>query len=297
MQRRLPPLNALRAFEAAGRLSSFTKAGDELNVSHSSISRHVRGLEERVGVQLFKTQSRGVELTAQGAAYLETISAALDQISDATNRLSPQQTTLLQMTCEPTFALKWLMPEIGTFNKQHPGIETRIDASNEVADLHKRQFDFAIRFCRAPIVDLEFDTISEAPVCPVGAPHLMTDDIDLNDPTTLLDLPKLAENHGDLWEGWFKKAGLPLSRLCKSGGGLRTMLAIEAAVAGQGLALVSNELAQHDLKSGRLVQFSNIGVGYGAYKLVYRKEALRKKAFVEFRKWLLAASCDLRPET
>ena len=295
MQRRLPPLNALRAFEAAGRLSSFSRAGEELNVSHTSISRHVRGLEAKIGVQLFDNLSRGVGLTDAGAAYLKSVSAALDQISDATERLSPQKIGLLQMSCEPTFALKWLMPAIGEFNNNHPDIEIRIDPSHDVVDLNKQHFDFAIRFSRRPIADLEFDVISSAPVCPVGSARLMNGMIDLDDPTTLLSIPMLAENHADLWTEWFEKTGLPLSKLKKKGGGLRTMLAIEAAAAGQGLALVSRELVHNDLKSGRLVKFSNVGLDYGAYCLVYTKAAKRKKSFAQFREWLLEASRDLRP--
>ena len=295
MQRHLPPLNALRAFEAAGRLSSFSKAGEELNVSHSSVSRHIRGLEARLGVQLFRNLPRGVELTDAGFDYQKSISNALDLIAEATDQLSPQQVELLQLSCEPTFALKWLMPAIGEFNESHPNIETRIDSTHDMVDLNKRQFDFAIRFSRKPIVNLEFDVISAAPVRPVGSPRLMNESIDLDNPNTLLSLPMLAENHADLWSDWFQKTGLPVSKLKKKGGGLRTMLAIEAAAAGQGLALVSSELVDNDLNAGRLIWFSNVGLDYGAYYLVYTKAALRKRSFVQFRQWLLGASRDLRP--
>ncbi len=295
MQRHLPPLNALRAFEAAGRLASFSKAGEELHVSHSSISRHIRGLEARLGVQLFTNQSRGVALTDAGFEYLTSISKALDQISDATDELSPLNLNLLQMSCEPTFALKWLMPAMGDFNDTHPDTEVRIDIGHDIVDLNKRQFDFAIRFSRKPIVGLEFDVISAAPVRPVGAPKLMNDAVNLGDPNTLLSLPMLAENHHDLWTDWFKKSGLPVSRLNKKGGGLRTMLAIEAAAAGQGLALVSSELVHNDIKAGRLTWFSDIGLDYGAYYLVFTKDALRKKSFIKFRHWLLETSRELRP--
>lgn len=121
MSRRLPPLNALRAFDAAGRHESFTRAAGELGVSHSSISRHVRGLEDRLNVRLFRDQSRGVELTAAGARYLAVVSSALDQIAEATEALTERPSGTLVVNSEPFFAAKWLVPRLGDFPSGQPG--------------------------------------------------------------------------------------------------------------------------------------------------------------------------------
>ncbi len=294
MLRNLPPLNAVRAFEAAARHSSFSKAGDELNVSHSSISRHVRGLEARIGVQLLAKQPRGVALTKAGAAYLRDITTALDLISEATEQLAPKQREVVRLSCEPTFAIKCLMPAFGKFKKLHPEIELRIDPSWEVVDLHAGEFDLAIRFSSSPIIGLEADIVSQAPIFPVGAPSLLTDDIDLDNPETILSIPLLAEFHGHLWEDWFHKAGLPKKLLELPGEGLKTALAIEATVAGQGLALLSLDLIGNDFQAGRLARFSNIELDYGAYKLVYKNQTLRNSAVNKFRTWLLAMTEEFR---
>ena len=135
MPRELPPLNALRAFEVAGRHNSFSGAAVELNVTHAAISRHVRGLEKRLGVQLFKTVSQGVDLTEAGAKYLRTITPALDQIAEATTAVSCKSDRSILVSCEPTFAVKWLMPNLGSFEDAHPGIEVQVQSTPKLADV------------------------------------------------------------------------------------------------------------------------------------------------------------------
>ena len=172
MPRRLPPLNALRAFEAAGRHGSFSKAADELNVSHAAISRHVRGLEQRIGVQLFLNAKRGVELTPLGQTYLLAITPALDAIALATDELSARPEDLLSISCEPTFAVKWLMPRLGGFHDLHPGIEITIQSSSRLADLRRYECDVAIRYGSGAWGGLTSELISCATVYPIGAPRL-----------------------------------------------------------------------------------------------------------------------------
>ncbi len=294
MPRRLPPLNALRAFEAAGRHGSFSEAGLELNVSHSSISRHVRGLERRLGVQLFKNMPRGVKITEAGCRYLETTSAAFDEIAEATEILSGHTEDSISISSEPTFTLKWLMPALGKFHALHPGVDIDIDAGFELADLHRHECDLAIRFCSQDVVGLESDLISKSPVFPVGAPDLMGKKLRNFDAKELLKFRLLVENHGELWRQWFEMAGMPDVKLPNKPSKLKTMLAIEAAIAGQGIALVSMELVANDIKAGKLVCFSDIGLDYGAYKLVYQKATMRRRSVQIFRDWLLNESAGLR---
>ena len=148
MLRNLPPLNALRAFDAAGRHQSFSRAAEELGVSHSSISRHVRGLEDRLGVQLFRDLPRGLELSPDGAAYLAQVAPALDAIGDATDGLAEAPQGTVTVNAETLFAMKWLVPRLGDFTTQNPDIELRLEASRQLANVARYEADFAIRFVR-----------------------------------------------------------------------------------------------------------------------------------------------------
>ena len=172
MSRYLPPLNALRAFEAAGRHQSFTGSADELNVSHAAISRHVRGLEKQLGVQLFKNVARGVVLTEAGHGYLKEITPALDRISQASEHLRCRADGNLSISCESTFAMKWLMPRLGSFRNQYPEIDVTLVSSNSYADIGNNEFDLAVRCCASVEQGLEFDTISNTPYFPYGSPQL-----------------------------------------------------------------------------------------------------------------------------
>jgi len=298
MPRRLPPLNALRAFEAAGRHASFTGAAAELNVSHAAISRHVRGLEERLGVRLFRVVSRGVELTAPGHTYLAAVTPALDAIALATEALAPDPDGTVSVSCEPTFAVKWLMPRLGSFQALYPGIEIKIDASSALADLEHHESDVAIRYGSGTWPDLAMDLISESPSYPVGAPGLGqpcpgAPGACLLEPEQILEHKLLHEDNGALWKRWFAEAGLR-SIVLPPVSGLSTMLVIEAALAGQGLALISDDLATADLASGRLVRYSDVALDYGGYFLVYLDKTMRRRAPEAFRDWILSESRDLR---
>lgn len=290
MPRRLPPLNALRAFEAAGRHRSFTGAADELNVTHAAISRHIRGLEQRLGVQLFSVVARGVALTEAGARYLDVVSPAFDRIALATEELTSAQDGTVKISCEPTFAVKWLMPHLGDFRDAYPDIDMRIDATPKLADLERHECDVAIRFFSGEAVSFECDLISRSPVYPVGSPRL-------DQPDTLEGLLKLGllhEDDGGLWCRWFSAAGIDNVELPRTTGRLATLLAIEGALSGQGLALLSAELALDDIRNGRLKRFWDLGLDYGGYYLCYLKETARQKAFRAFRAWLLDATEELR---
>ncbi|MEM8841418.1 MAG: LysR family transcriptional regulator, partial [Pseudomonadota bacterium] len=135
MPRALPPLIALRAFEAAGRLGSFTRAAEELNVSHSAISRHVRGLEKRLNAHLFRARNTGVELTEQGRAYLAEITPAFDRIAEATEALSVPPEGTVTLTTESTIAQKWLIPRLARLKQQHPEIELKLSVTTQVMDI------------------------------------------------------------------------------------------------------------------------------------------------------------------
>ena len=289
MPRNLPPLNALRAFECAGRHGSFSAAAQEMNVSHAAVSRHVRGLEKRLGVQLFRTVARGVELTEEGRSYLNELTPALDQIAQATDMLQKQDAGVVSVSCEPTFALKWLMPRLGDFYKHYPEIAVSLQASPLLADLERYERDLAIRYCANVAPQLTSDRISAFKVYPYGVPDFAR----ATTPLEILDQRLLHEDNGVLWCRWFTQAGHPEVSLPPSNP-LSTVLAIEGALSGQGIVLVSPELVVDDVRAGRLIRLSDIGLDYGAYHLVYLKEVVRRRAVAAFRDWFLSATRALR---
>ncbi|MBY8976830.1 LysR family transcriptional regulator [Rhodobacteraceae bacterium NNCM2] len=290
MPRRLPPLNALRAFEAAGRQQSFTGAAEELNVTHAAISRHVRGLEHRLGVQLFRNAARGVELTEIGAEYLREITPALDRIAEATEALDGGVHGTLRISCEPTFAIKWLMPQLGKFQDAYPDIDIHLDSTPRLADLKKHECDLAIRFCREVPEGVEAAHICASPVYPYAAPSVACGD----DPADLLKLRLLHEDKGNLWCRWFAAAGVEAPTISGRTASLSTLLAIEGALAGHGAVLTSTELVENDVQAGRLRRLSSIGLEYGDYCLLFLATTARRKSFRAFRDWIIAATEGLR---
>ena len=293
MPRRLPPLNALRAFEAAGRHASFSRAAEELHVSHAAVSRHVRGLEQRLGVQLFKVVSRGVELTQTGSRYLAEISPALDAIALATEDLTPDPDGQITVSCESNFAVKWLMPRLGGFQALYPEIDVRIDATSKLADLSRYECDLAVRYGSGNWSDLPTDLISESLSFPVGAPGFTQSAHGSMQPSEILACKLLHEDHGAVWTRWFAEAGMQSVRF-PAANELSTMLVIEAARAGQGIALLSEDLVSAYLESGELVKYSDVTLDYGGYYLVYQAGTTRRRAPKAFREWILDESAGLR---
>ncbi len=293
MARSLPPLNALRAFEAAGRHQSFTGAAQELGVSHSSISRHVRGLEDRLGVQLFRDLPRGLALSADGAAYLAQVSPALDAIASATEGLAETPQGVITVNSEPLFATKWLVPRLGEFAAAHPEVEVRLEASRHLADVARYEAELAIRFVPQGGAYPGSELISDAPLYPVAAPGLIPGGISA--PRDLLRFPLLKDRTGGSWEQWFKLAGgVEAAEVPQLTWRLSSVLGVEAAIAGQGVLLVSQEVVAGEISAGRLVQVSDIGFREGGYHLVRADGALRRKSVRVFRDWLMDETAQWR---
>ena len=294
MPRRLPPLNAVRAFEAAGRRGSFVGAAEELGVGHAAISRHVRGLERRLGVQLFRKLPRGLALTEEGEAYLAQIGPALDAIAEATESIGGDLYGRIRISCEPVFAIKWLVPRLSGFYDAHPQIEVDFDTVARLVDLTVFEADLAIRYTSAVADGLESDVICRLPTYPVGSPSLLERSPPITGPRDLLGFRLLHEDKGEGWRRWFTAAGLGPVRLPERPKPLNYMMAIEAAIAGHGVAVTSEELIEADLEAGRLVRFSDIGANAGGYFIVYMKERIRDSAVRAFRDWLLYETASLR---
>ena len=289
MPRSLPPLNALRAFEAAGRLGSFTKAAAELNVSHSAISRHVRGLEERLNVHLFRTQNTGVTLTDQGMAYLAEITPAFDRIALATETLSDPPAGTVTLTTESTIAQKWLVPRLGRLKSRHPDIDLNLSVTTQVMDIEAHDFDMGLRYLRTGPpegYDLLLPSVVRAYAAPGFAP-MAGGKLDLN---ALAAGPLIEDATYRLWPQWFKRAGLEKVPDLRLPHPLSALLAIQSAVAGLGAVLMDENLCGPERQSGALVELADVGIPFGGYYLAVNSRAGRRKAVRAIRNWLLDES-------
>ncbi len=295
MPRRLPPLNALRAFEAAGRHESFSGAADELGVSHSAISKHVRGLEDRLGAQLFSDLPRGVALTDQGRRYLDTLTPAFDRIAEATEEFRDRPAGTVRLNGETVFVYKWLIPHLRDFYDQHPDIELEIDASAQFANIERYEADIAIRFFLSGRLEAGAILLSNAPCYPVAAPEVAAQIGD--DPANILKFRLLRDRGGEPWSSWFTLSGRPdLAQKVQPSRRLRAMIAIEMVLAGQGVLLASYDNVSGDVAAGRLVQCFDVGLEQGCYGLLFGAGVLRRKPVRVFRDWLLERTAAFRTE-
>jgi len=293
MARQLPPLNALRAFEAAGRHQSFSGAAQELGVSHSAVSRHVRGLEDRLGAQLFRDLPRGVELTEAGAQYLVQITPALDAIAEASEVFSDKPAGLVTVDSEPLFAAKWLIPRLGAFYDRYPEVELRLDARRELADIQRYQADMALRFYHGTPPDADQPLLCNAPLYPYAVPEIAAQ---IAAPEDLLKFRRYRDRYDHTWGLWAAAAGLDPALFPEGPFRLRATLAIEAALAGHGVFLGSWEIVGNDVAAGRLVRVSDICIRHGRFHMVIGPGVLRRAPVRVFRDWLLEAAAELRDQ-
>jgi LysR family glycine cleavage system transcriptional activator len=254
MPRRLPPLNAVRAFEAAARLGSFTAAAGELFVTHGAISRQVQALEAWTGVSIFDRVGRRVRLTEAGRSYLSAIQPALDGIAAATQRLAETTTERrLVVNALPTFTMRWLLPRLTQFQLRFPSVELRLVTSDRPLSPAIDEFDVAVRRepalltgCRsAPfLAECEFPVCS--PALLARAPLAKPEDLGGH---TLLE----ADTRPQAWASWLKAAGLPVGIAGRRQRFDHFYLTLQAAVDGLGVALGSQPIVGADLASGRLI--------------------------------------------
>ena len=291
MSRTLPNLNALRAFEAAARHESFSRAAEELGVSHSAISRHVRGLEARLGVQLFRDASRGVALTAEGGHYLGRITPAFDVIGEATEGLANTPSGRVVVNSEPVFATKIVIPLLSKFQAAFPEVELRLIGSNELADLDRYEADLAIRYAKTGHLQEPSDLLSNAPIYPFAAPGYLKDD-QLR-PEDLARVPLLRDRGPNIWIDWAARAGWDVE-VPDPPWRMRAALAMEVAVHGAGVYLGASDGTHLDEAAGRLVRVSDVSFRQGSFHLLTSGQAGRRKAVRSVRRWLLDHTQALR---
>ncbi len=279
---RLPPLNGLRAFEVTARHLNFRLAADELGVTQGAVAQQVRGLEAHLGLQLFSRQTRALALTEAGRGYAANIRKAFELMVEATGVLRPEPAHMT-ISVTPTFATRWLIPRLPSFSEAHPGIDLRIVASDRISNFQTDAVDLAVRYGRPPFgPGLAADLLFEQIIIAVASPPIAETLDSGPDGLTLLH-----DSH-DLWPQFLGLAfpgGVPLIR--KNTRFNQTSLAIEAAVAGQGLALSNRFFVADDLASHKLVQVlgAELRTGSDFYLVAPRKP--RNVALVQaVRGWL-----------
>ncbi len=286
MARRLPSLNALKAFEAAARHGSFTDAAAELFVTHAAISRHIRELEEFLGTQLFNRTGRGVTLTEPGRQFGSRLTPLFDQLADASREAAAVGTARrLSVSVEPSIASRWLVPRLGKFNELHPDIELNIDPTNRLVDFRVDQVDLAIRYGRGDWPEVDMARLSDVSIFPVCAPALIAGHDDIQ-PKDLGSYTLLHENRKQWWADWLEANGVTLASDWK-GTTFQNHLAIEAAENAQGFALGDQILCTDSILEGWLKRpFVNDIKDHGSYWIVRAKGSKETAPARSFREWL-----------
>lgn len=288
------PLNALRAFEAAARHLSFTRAGAELNVTQAAVSAHVRNLEARLGVQLFRRLPRGLALTDEGQALLPRLSDSfgrlvtiLDQFRGGTWR-EP-----LTVAAVATFTVGWLMPRLESFHREHPFVDLKLMTHNNKVDLAGEGLDFAIRFGDGTWHGTHAEPLLDAPLTPMCSATIAAR---LSRPEDLLRQTLLRSYRNDEWRAWFAAAGCDAQPPTLRGPVFDASLALAAAAAqGAGVALLPARLFQHEVDAGRLVRPFAAEARTGRYWITRLHSRVPSPAMAQFRQWLLRETAAAAP--
>jgi LysR family glycine cleavage system transcriptional activator len=290
----LPPLSALRAFESAARLQSFSKAADELNVTPAAIIHQIAALEADLGVSLFNRRNRAVELTASARVLLPGLSEAFAGIQASVRRLrSHNDTGTVNVTASPTFAGKWLVQRLHRFQERYPDVDVRISATDTIVDLSRGDFDIAIRYGTGRYPGLIVELLLKNEVFPACSPHLLRGGPPLDTPADLLNHALIHDQQVDrdplapTWSMWLKAAGVSDAAATHGLSFNNNVLALEAALAGHGVTLAYSTTAAADIAAGRLVRLFSLSLpDTFAYYVVTAPGALERPKVKAFRDWL-----------
>ena len=303
MKRRLPSLNSLRAFEAAGRHMSFSRAAEELHVTPAAVGQQVRALESYLGEILFVRLNRSVEFTVAGQALLPGISDGFDQLArtmEAFYRRTVRRP--LTVSVEPNFGAKWLVRRLDRFRERHPGIEIRLDATSRVVDFMREDVDLAIRYGDGNYPGLRCDVLFEDEVFPVCSPALLEGPHPLVHPEDL-QWHRLLRQDWEAgqptwpdWAMWLRAAGVenvdPTQGPEFAAGSYGLMM--DAALAGQGVALASSVLSADDIDAGRLVRPFDLSMHQNLrYYLVGPEATADEPMTSAFREWVISEAGGL----
>jgi LysR family transcriptional regulator, glycine cleavage system transcriptional activator len=289
MKRVLPPLNALRAFEAAGRLGSFKEAAAELHVTHGAVSQHVRLLEEWLGASLFERHNRRVVLTPAAKAWLEKISPLFEQLAQATAQFGVPETVsrTLSVNAPATFTLRWLVPRLANFRAAHPGVDVKVETSNEPVESLQENYDVIIRGGPDTFYGYSMQPFLSEERLPVCSPALLQR-VPLRSPDdlrqhTLLHTSSLPR----LWPDWLASAQVPALTPAATLIFDHFYLTLQAAIDGIGIAMGPTALVAADLAAGRLVApFAGPRLPSRSYCTYVAQGKAGDERIVLFRSWL-----------
>jgi len=291
MSRRLPPLNALRVFEAAARCGNFTRAAQELFITQGAVSRHVATLEDWLKVQLFERRRHGIQLTPAGQSYYHSMRVALDQIEHGTRQLqqSPDE-WLLRIKVPPTFAIRWLIPRLARFHARFPHIDVQITTSHKPADFDRDDVDVSIHSEARPPTGPGYRLLFRETLLPVCAPALLEREPPLREPADLAHHVLLRSlNRPQDWPTWLAAAGV---EGIDGNRGLKfenAAMAYQAAAEQLGVMVAVLPFVRDDLASGRLVAPFDLRVSTeGGYFMAWRPQAPTPQRVRDFEAWIAA---------
>lgn len=295
--RSLVPLNALRAFEAAGRHSSFLEAAKELSVSPAAISHHIKVLEDFIGTALFVRRNRSIQLTEAGANCLQTLEQSFQQIETTVLRLrNAYADGPLRVRAAPCFASKWLLPRLDSFRKSNPEIDVQVSISSQIFEFRFDEMDILVRLRSGHFRGFVVEPIMREHVVPVCSPALLEAYGPVHTAADLLRFPLIHDDTLRMietfptWTAWFRAAGVPQvpddlagHRFFES-----SPLAVEAAIDGSGLCLGRSAIVERDIEAGRLVpiQISPFPNTHN-YFIIYSETAVKARKIRRFRDWIL----------
>ena len=284
----LPPLAAIRVFEAAARHENFSRAADELSMTQAAVSYQMKILEERLGVTLFTRHARGMSLTDVGRRIAPQITASFQTLKEAFSSARAESGSVLSITAPRTFATNWLAGRLGDFNLAHPNLSVRLDVTDRLVDLARSSFDAAIRGVPHPQPGLVSHFLMRMPVTPMASPSFLALH-KLKTPKDLLSVPRLSPED-DWWDLWFSTLpGGAMDR--KNGPGIRfesQVLDGHAAIAGHGVAILSPPMFKSAIEAGLLVRpFRHTAQYKNGFWLVYPEHKRNLPKVRALRDWLL----------
>jgi len=292
--RKLPPLNALKAFEAAARHLSFTKAAEELFVTQAAVSHQVKALEDYLAAKLFIRKNRSLLLTAEGQGYFLELKDILDDIAHATARLKQStERGSLTISLPPSFAILWFVPRLSRFREAYPDIDVRIRAVDEVDSSLTDDVDVAIYYGAGTWPGLTAYKLHNEYLLPVCSPLLLNTSKPLRQPSDLLQHTLLHDETRNAWKDWFKLVGIDKDKGDNGPVFSHSNLALKAAVHGQGIALANNVLVKPEIDAGHLIRvFPEALPRTKAFYLVCRDSQTEIGKIATFRNWILGVVAE-----
>lgn len=289
MATRIPPLKALKVFEAAARQLSFTRAAEEIFVTQAAVSHQIKSLEDFLGIKLFMRKNRSLLLTEEGQSYYLDIKDIFNSLQDATEKLLARGAKgAITVSLQPSFAIQWLVPRLNAFNILHPEIDVRIKAVDQPDNSLTEDVDVAIYYGRGRWPNIHADKLHKEYLIPVCSPELFDGDKPLLKVEDLTAHTLLHDTSRRDWKRWFKEVGVKGINVNHGPIFSHSAMVVQAAAYGQGVALAHNVLAKPEIDSGRLIcPFEEVLVSKNSYYIVCRQNQLEIGKIAAFRDWVL----------